>query len=198
MKLICKMVLLGVAVVPVGKAQNILMAGRAPALEAGIGYSYIDASIPSQGRLEMNGVDLLGTADFSRRFGVHVDLGYARNSNVFNSNHTADVLTYLAGPAFYPVRERNLDIYAHLLCGGARDTGVNYESDGTMLIGFVNKFAWAAGGGVQYRFSRAFALRVGVDYLRTHFFSSSILVQGQSNLRSSTSLIYTFGEGRER
>jgi opacity protein-like surface antigen len=198
MKTIYKIGLLAILFVPVAWAQNPLVAGQAPALEAGIGYSYTNASIPSQSTLGMNGVDLLGTADFSRRFGIHVDLGYARNFNAFSSGHTADMLTYLAGPAFYPIRTRNFNVYTHVLFGGARETGVNYESDGTVLTGFVNKFAWAAGGGVQYRFSRAFALRVGVDYLHTQFFNSNIVVQGQPNVRPSVSLIYTFGEGRER
>jgi opacity protein-like surface antigen len=201
MKTICKILLLAllvVCLVPMARGQNPLVAGQAPVLEAGIGYSYTNASIPSQTTLGMNGVDLLGTFDFSRRFGVHLDLGYARNFDAFNSGRTADMLTYMAGPAFYPIRKRNFNVYTHLLLGGARETGVNYESDGTVLTGYVNKFAWAAGGGVQYRLSRSFALRVGVDYLHTQFFNSNIVVQGQSNLRPSASLIYTFGEGRER
>lgn len=198
MKTICVMILLAALVVPVARGQNPLVAGKGPVLEAGIGYSYTNASIPSESTLGMNGVDLLGTADFSRRFGIHFDLGYARNFNAFSSNRSADMLTYMAGPAFYPIRKRNFNVYTHVLFGGARETGVNYESDGTILTGFVNKFAWAAGGGVQYRFSRAFALRLGVDYLHTQFFNSNVVVQGQSNLRPSVSLIYTFGEGRER
>lgn len=198
MKTICKLILLAALFVPLARGQNPLVAGQAPVLEAGIGYSYTDASIPSQSTLGMNGVDLLGIADFTRRFGIHLDLGYARNFNAFSSGHTADMLTYMGGPAFYPIRRRNFNVYTHVLFGGARETGVNYESDGTILTGFVNKFAWAAGGGVQYRFSRAFALRAGVDYLHTQFFNSNVAVQGQSNLRPGLSLIYTFGEGRER
>ncbi|HTZ49668.1 MAG TPA: outer membrane beta-barrel protein [Verrucomicrobiae bacterium] len=197
MKTIYTILLLAAIFVPVARGQNPLVAGQAPVFEAGIGYSYTDVSIPSQSTLGMNGVDLLGTADFSRHFGIHLDLGYARNFNAFNSSHTADLLTYMGGPAFYPLRKRHLNVYTHVLFGGARETGVNYESDGTVLTGYVNKFAWAAGGGVQYRFSRPFALRIGVDYLHTQFFNSNIVVQGQSNLKSGVSLIYTFGEGRE-
>jgi len=197
MKTIYKMLLLATLFLPVARGQNPLVAGQAPVFEAGIGYWYTDASIPSQSSLGMNGVDLLGTADFTRRFGIHVDLGYARNFNAFNSGHTADMLTYMGGPAFYPIRKRNLNVYTHVLFGGARETGVNYESDGTILTGYANKFAWAAGGGVQYRFSRSFAVRVGVDYLHTQFFNSNIAMQGQPNLKGGVSLIYTFGEGRE-
>jgi hypothetical protein len=85
-----------------------------------------------------------------------------------------------------------------VLLGGARETGVNFESSGQIVLGYTNRFAWAAGAGYEYRFSRAFAIRVSADYLRTSFFNSNIQVQGQSNLRPSLNLIYTFGEGREK
>ena len=195
---ILKIALLATLLAPAVHAQNPLVAGQAPVLEAGIGYSYINASIPSQSNLGMNGVDLLGSADFSPRLGIHLDLGYARNFDAFDSGHSADLLTYMAGPAFYPVRRGHFDVYTHVLFGGARETGINYQSDGAIVTGFVNKFAWAAGGGVQYRFSRSLALRVGADYLHTQFFNSNVALQGQSNLKPSISLIYTFGEGRER
>lgn len=198
MKTIYKILALTVLFMPIARGQNPVVAAQGPVLEAGIGYSYTDASIPSQSTLGMNGVDLLGTADFTRRFGIHLDVGYARNFNAFSSGHTADLLTCMAGPAFYPIRKSNLGVYTHVLFGAARETGVNYESDGTVLTGFVNRFAWAAGGGIQYRFSKSFALRAGVDYLHTEFFNANIVLQGQSNLKSGVSLIYTFGEGRER
>jgi len=199
MKTILKIVALALLLVPVAYAQGPLVAGMGPVLEAGVGYSYIDAGVPSQtNKLAMNGVDLLGTADFSRRFGIHGDLGYARNFDAYNSHHTADLLTYMAGPVFYPVRTRNLNLYAHLLLGGARETGVNFEPNGQIILGYANRFAWAGGGGAQYRISPSLAVRVGVDYLRTQFFDSSVALQGQTNLKPSVSLIYTFGEGRER
>jgi len=199
MKTILKIVALALLLVPVAYAQGPLVAGMGPVLEAGVGYSYIDAGVPSQtNKLAMNGVDLLGTADFSRRFGIHADLGYARNFDAYNSHHTADLLTYMAGPVFYPVRTRNLNLYAHLLLGGARETGVNFEPNGQIILGYANRFAWAGGGGAQYRISPSLAVRVGVDYLRTQFFDSSVALQGQTNLKPSVSLIYTFGEGRER
>ena len=37
-----------------------------------------------------------------------------------------------------------------------------------------------------------------VDYFHTSFFNANTVVQGQSNLRSVVSVVYTFHEGRER
>jgi len=199
MKTILKMLTLVVLLVPTAYAQGPLVAGMGPVLEAGVGYSYIQAGVPTQSNpLAMNGVDLLGTADFSRRFGVHLDLGYARSFDAYDSRHTADMFTYMAGPVFYPLRSRNLNVYTHLLLGGARETGVNFEPNGQIILGYANRFAWAGGAGGQYRFSPSLAVRVGVDYLRTEFFNSSVALQGQTNLKPSVALIYTFGEGRER
>jgi opacity protein-like surface antigen len=198
MRTILRAVLLFLFVAPFARAQAPPVAGVGPVIEAGVGYQYVDASIPSQtNSLGMNGVQLVGNADFSRRFGVALDLGYSRNFDAYNSGRTADILTYMAGPIFYPVRKRNWYVYTHVLLGGARETGVNFESNGQIVLGYTNRFAWAVGGGYEYRFSRSFALRFGADYLRTSFFNSNIQLTGQSNIRPSASLIYTFGEGRE-
>jgi opacity protein-like surface antigen len=191
------LLLLVILVVPTAHAQGPLVAGIAPVLEAGAGYTYIDAGVPGESKLAMNGVQLVGDADFSRRLGVQLDLGYSRNFDAYNSGRTADLLTYMAGPVFYPLRTRRLNIFAHVLLGGARETGVNFESNGQIITGYANRFAWAGGAGVQYRVSRSLSVRLGADYLRTSYFNPNVQLQGQSNIRSSATLIYTFGEGRE-
>lgn len=197
MRTILELLVLVILLAPATYAQGPVVAGIAPVLEAGVGYSYVDASTPSQGKLGMNGIQLLGNADISRRFGVAAVVGYARSFNAYSSGHSADLLTYMAGPVFYPVRKRNINVFAHLLLGGARETGVNYEANGQIVLGYANEFAWAGGAGVQYRISRTFAVRMGADYLRTKYFNSNVAVQAQTNIQPSVSLIYTFGEGRE-
>jgi opacity protein-like surface antigen len=182
---------------PAALGQRPVFAGAAAVLEAGAGYSYVDANVPSESRLGMNGVQLVANADVHQRFGAKLDLSYGRCFDAFGSGRSADMFTYMAGPVLYPLRKRNMNVYTHLLLGGARETGVNFESSGQMVLGFVNKFAWAGGAGVQYQVSRSLSLRVGADYLHTSFFNSNIMVQGQSNIRSSVNLIYTFGRNRE-
>jgi len=162
-------------------------------MEAGIGYSYVNVDVPSQNRIAMNGVDASFTADFRRRFGIRFDLGYDRASNVFDTNRHADLLTYMAGPVFYPVRRRRFSVYTHLLAGGARQTGVNFTTDGGVATGWVNRFAWAGGVGVQYRLTPAFSVRLGGDYLRTSFFNANLAYESQNNVRTAASIVYTFG-----
>jgi opacity protein-like surface antigen len=48
-------------------------------------------------------------------------------------------------------------------------------------------FATALGGGVDYRLIKFFAVRLEVDYLRTHFYSTR-----QNNLRLSPGLVFRF------
>ena len=197
MKTILKAVLLVVFIAHVAHAQGPVVAGIAPVLEAGVGYSYVDAGVPSQSRLGMNGIQLVGNADISRRFGVTAEWGYARSFDAYNSGRSADIMTYMAGPVFYAVRKQKLNVFAHVLLGAARETGINYEPNGQIVLGYTNRFAWAGGAGVQYRISRTFAIRVAGDYLRTSFFNSNVQLVAQTNIRPSVSLIYTFGEGRE-
>jgi len=194
MRTILKLSLLLFLCVPLAHAQNPLVAGTAPVLEAGLGYSYTRADVPSESSLGLNGVLLSGNADFSRYWGVKAEVGYAREGNAFSTGRSADMLTYMGGPVFYPMRRRRYNLYAEALLGAARETGVNVDSTGQLITGFVNRFAWAGGGGVQFRLFRPFSVRVGADYLHTKFFNSNIVLQGQSNLRASVSLVYTFGE----
>jgi hypothetical protein len=163
-------------------------------MEGGVGFSYVQGNVPSEGQLRMNGLQAVLNADLQRHFGLKLDVGYSRSFDAFSTGHSADLLTYMAGPVFYPVRRRKMHVYTELLAGAARQTGVNFENSGQLVMGFANEFAWAGGAGFQYRLARSFSMRVGADYLRTSFFNSNVAVQSQSNIRSSICLIYTFGE----
>ncbi len=179
------------------RAQGPVIAGVAPVFESGFGYSYVQSNIPSQGNLAMKGLLASASGDLNAHFGVKLEVGYSRSFDAFQTGRKADLLTYMAGPVLYPIRRPKFDIHAQVLVGGARETGVNFESDGTLIRGFVNHFAWAGGAGFQYRISDAFSVRPEVEYLRTSFFNSSVAIQGQTNLRPSVSFIYTFGRRRE-
>ena len=178
------------------RAQGPVIAGVAPVFEGGIGYSYVKSSVPSQGNLAMKGILVSASGDLNAHFGAKLEVGYSRSFDAFQTGRVADILTYMGGPVFYPVRRRKFDFHAQVLVGGARETGVNFENDGTLVRGFVNHFAWAGGAGFQFRMSEALSLRPEVEYLRTSFFNSNVAIQGQTNLRTTLNLIYTFGRGR--
>ena len=101
----------------------------------------------------MKGIVVSASGDLNSRFGAKLVVGYSRSPDAFQTGRVADVLTYMGGPVFYPVRRSKFDIHAQVLVGGARETGVNFENDGTLVRGYVNHFAWAGGVGFQYRVS---------------------------------------------
>jgi hypothetical protein len=171
-------------------------AGGAPVIEGGIGYSYVRANVPSQGDIAMNGLVASASGDFNVHFGARLEAGYSRAFDAFQTGRAADVLTYMGGPVIYPIRRHRFSIYAEVLAGGARETGVNFESDGTLIRGYVNHFAWAVGGGAQFQVAPGLSMRVGADDFRTSFFNYNVAIQGQSNLRTSVSAVYTFGQRR--
>jgi len=179
------------------RAQGPVIAGVAPVFEGGIGYSYVKSTVPSQGNLAMKGVVASASGDLNSHFGAKLEVGYSRSFDAFQTGRAADILTYMGGPVFYPIRRRKFDFHAQVLAGGARETGVNFENDGTLVRGFVNHFAWEGGAGFQFRMSEALSMRPEVEYLRTSYFNSNVAIQGQTNLRTTLNLIYTFGRRRE-
>ena len=195
MKTMCKfwllLVVLGFAAQ--ARAQETVIAGVAPVIEEGIGYTYLKSTVPSQGSLTMRGILLSGSADLNSHFGAKLAVGYSRTSDAFQTGRSADLLTYMIGPVFYPVRHSRFSIHVQALVGGARETGVNFESDGTLVRGYVHHLAWAGGMGFQYRISPGLSLRPEVEYLSTSYFDSTVSIKRQVNLRPALSLMYTFG-----
>jgi hypothetical protein len=163
-------------------------------INASLGYSFTSMEVPSVSRIELSGIDAAFTIDVVPRLGARVDIGYARTSDVFNSGKHSDILSYLAGPIFYPVRNRKLAVFVQGLFGAARVTGAVPVSGGGFLTGYANQFACAVGTGAEYRVHDSIGFRFGADYLHTRYTDPSLVIRGQSNLRFTGSLVYFFGK----
>jgi len=149
-------------------------------------------------RLGLNGADASAEADFLKRIGIKLDVGYARAWNAFGSGRPSDVLNYLGGPVVHLSRREGFAAYVQGLVGGARIKGPVPLTGGTFGSGYANKLSYGGGLGVEYRFSGALAFRVGGDYLHTAFFSSSETLQGQTDFRAVASIVYYFRSGSGR
>jgi opacity protein-like surface antigen len=193
----CMVVWCGFLAVPRAVGQGPVFSGTGPEIEAHGGFEYIGQQVPTATRVPMYGVNSGLTVGLLKRLGVRLDLGYARAGNVFDSGYHSDILTYIAGPVFYPVRTQRLSPYVQLLVGGARVTGATPNGQGGFVRGYANELSWAGGGGVEIRTSRKFALRVGADYLHTSYFDPTLSVAGQGNIRAVMSFTYYLG-GRRR
>jgi opacity protein-like surface antigen len=175
-----------------------VIAGSGPTVKASVGYAYYSLSVPSSSRVNLSGVETTLTADFLHRLGATADFSYVRASDVLGTGHHADVLSYLAGPVFYPTQHGRLTTYVHGLIGAARVTGVSPYSGTGYATGYVNKFSWALGGGVEFQVSRSVAFRGGGDYLRTEFFALGSTIRRQNNFRTACSIVYVLWQHPER
>ena len=175
-------------------------AGRSSLMNVAIGYSYVNSPDSASQRMGLNGWDVDLTMRVSSRLGVRGDLARTRSSHVPGMPGSAALTSYLAGPVFYPTNSQGrLVPYVHLLLGGARVTGPVPVSGGFLVGGWLERSAWAFGGGVDYQLSAAFALRGGVDFLRAQYYGPSLTPRGQSNVRATASIVYLFRAlGRRR
>jgi opacity protein-like surface antigen len=168
-------------------------AGRSKTVDVSLGYSYVSSGESFSNRMGLKGADASFTIGYSR-LGIRADFGYVRAANVLGTGRHSDVLSYLAGPVFYLTSRRRFDTYIHVLAGGARVSGpVRINSGGILLGGWATGYAWAVGGGVDYWFSDSLAIRTGVDYLRTAYYDSTLAIRGQSNIRTTATVVYFFG-----
>jgi len=169
-----------------------IAAGYASSLSLNAGYSVTGLNTPSSLGAALSGVDTGVSIDFRSHFGAQLDLDYGSTSNFLNSGHSLTQFSYLVGPTFRFSSTNRLHPHLHFLVGGARTSGAAPNGSGGFVAGYVNYPAWAAGGSLEYPFSRRWGVRVSMDYMRTYFFDSSVTVRGQSGLRLSTSLVYYF------
>jgi opacity protein-like surface antigen len=170
-----------------------IAAAKGKTIEVALGYSYVSKAENQSQRLGLRGADASFTIGFSR-LGIKADLGYVRASNVMGTGRHNDVFSYLVGPVFHPTAHRSFDTYVHALVGGARVSGPILTNNGLILFGgWTTGYAWAFGGGVEYWVTDSAAIRTGADYMRTAFYDSTLVVRGQSNLKTTASVVYYFG-----
>jgi len=175
-------------------AQSRLETGAHPAFtgpdyDVSVGYTYLTMAIPAAGYVNLNGLDVSGRVDLKPRWGAILDSNYVRTPNVLGTKHDGYLLSFYSGPVFYPVDHGNTRAFVHVLAGVGVVDGAVPASD-TEYHGWLSRFSYAVGGGVEHSVSGPFAVRVNGDYLRTAFFNSVGAVQPQNNFRVTTSLVF--------
>ena len=175
-------------------AQGPKITATGPSMDLSVGYEYFNLALKPQ-RANLNGLDTTFTVNFRPRWGVQLDVAYARGSNVNGTTHHGDVLTYMGGPVFYISRGNHLSTFAHVLGGGARISGILISPLG-ITRGYINDPAVAFGGGAEYQLSPRWAVRGSADYVRASFLTSATTFGGLSNFRAVASIVYQFGANR--
>jgi hypothetical protein len=165
-------------------------AASRPVYEVSAGYTCLNLAMPSASRVTIDGGDANIVVHFTSRLGATVDSSYARSGSVFNTGHGGSVLNFLAGPVFYSVGRRRVQMFVHGLAGVSRVDSATPISATSYIGGSVTRFSYAVGGGVEYDISRVFGVRGGADYLRTTFIDKTAAMQHQYNLRIVVGLVY--------
>jgi len=169
-----------------------------PAYDVSVGYTYLSLAVPAAGRVNLNGLDVSGCVALSPRWGATVDSSYLRASNVLGTPHDGYLLSFHGGPVFYPVEHGNTRMFVHALAGAALVDGAVPKSETDYFHGWLARFSYAIGGGIEHSVSGPFAVRLSGDYLRTAFYNSAGAVQPQSNLQVAVSVVFRLKERQHR
>jgi len=180
--------LLGLMLVQSAMAQNRIkpetpVSAYSPTFDIGCGYTFLSSSMPTAGQVQFNSVEASARANFLPHWGVALDFGYVRTSDVLNTGHQGYIMTFLGGPVFYPMAHGRTRPFLHALVGAGLVDGAVPLSDNAYLHGWVERPAYAFGGGIERSVMGAFALRGAGEYLRTAYAYSISTVRAQNSLR---------------
>jgi len=156
------------------------MAQQQPTAEIAGGYSYVRVN-SSVGSINGNGGSGSLAYNPNSWFGIVGDLGGYHFSK---SGASGNVFSYLFGPRLSYRKNEWITPFAQVLFGGARATAA-FSSTGVSQ----NKFAMTAGGGLDYKASRHFAIRV----IQAEYFMTRFAGERQNNARISTGIVLRIG-----
>jgi hypothetical protein len=182
----------------------------APRFELFVGYSYLQAvpKLAAGNRLVwLNGGSASVAFNVNRHLGLVADFGAYTNSQmqftgaytstVDVNNSNVAVLTYLFGPRYSFRNYDRITPFAQVLFGGVRANLVTLTgcTSSCTLLPAQDSFSMTAGGGLDLRVHRHFAIRIiQAEYLMTRFASYTTGTTGaQNDMRLSAGLVYRFG-----
>jgi outer membrane protein OmpA-like peptidoglycan-associated protein len=186
-----------------------------PRVELFVGYSYLRAiPAPAVGNrlMWMQGGSTSLALNFNRYLGIVGDFGAYRNSQMrFQGGYgsTVDVdnpnvllnnvgaFSYLFGPRISFRNHSRVTPFVQALFGEmhANEVALWNCTFSCTLLPSEDTFAWAAGGGLDVRVRRHFAIRlIQAEYLMTRFPDYSTgLTSSQNDIRLSSGIVFRFG-----
>jgi opacity protein-like surface antigen len=168
-----------------------------PRWEIFAGYTYARASIVVSGApFNMNGGSGSIAYNLSNWFGLVGDVGVIHQGKVAGNPLSLTVTTYDFGPRLSWRNRTHLTPFVQILIGGGHPGGTLYTTSlGTGLapLGTSNDFNFTAGGGLDWKVSHRFSIRLAqAEYLHTQFLNAHDNSQG--SFRFSTGVVFSFGK----
>ena len=161
--------------------------------EVGVDYNFVHTNAPPGqcGCFSMQGGDAWAGWFFTDHFSVVAQGAVQHASNINGTAASLTLVSYMAGPRVSFRETHRVVPFAQVLFGGSHASGLLTPSPTTGLSGTANAFAFAAGGGVDFKLSRMFSIRaIQADYFYTRFDNGGN--QHQNNLRISAGLYLHF------
>lgn len=181
-----------------------------PKVELFLGYSYVRA-VPEYEAgnriVDLNGGSASLAYNFNRYLGIVADVGGYDDSKVqlagrrpyVVADSSGTAYSFLAGPRLSFRGNRRLTPFAQALFGEARASDVTISSGcagvGCTVLPEETKFAFTAGGGLDYRLHHHLSLRlIQAEYLMTNFEDHSTgKSASQNDERFSSGIVFRFG-----
>jgi opacity protein-like surface antigen len=157
-------------------------------LDIALQYDTLSANSVTGNRFWMQGGSLQVHGLLHRGFGLVGDLSGEHTSNIHNTGVDLDMVTALVGPRYtWQPKKRSFSGYGQILVGEAN--GFNSTFPGpTGATSSAGNYAYQLGGGVDYRVSRSWSIRIAhLDWLRTQLSNST--TQTQNNLRIGAGVV---------
>jgi hypothetical protein len=171
------------------RATELAPAVAGPTYDLSVGYANLTMAMPSAQHVNLSGLDVGGTAELTSRWGAMLDSTYVRTSDFLATGHPGYQLSFLGGPVFYPFDHGSTRLSVHALAGAALVDGAVPINAADYFHGWLARFSYAAGGGIEHALSGPFGVRVQADYLHSAFFNAQGAVRPQGNLRLTVSLV---------
>jgi hypothetical protein len=163
-------------------------------LDVFLGYSYVHVSFTSTtgfGTQNLNGADIFDSYRLKPWLHMVADFGLAgagyRASCIIGIRARGTQTAFLLGPRFVLPIGRTAP-FVEVLFGVAHASTWLFDTSGKQT-----DFAWAFGGGFDYRLTTHLALRpLQLEFLRTNFFELQDGKLTQNDFRASTGIVFRF------
>jgi opacity protein-like surface antigen len=166
-----------------------VLAQEAPRAEIFGGYQFTRASTGVSGidNFNLNGWDAAVSGYFNRYLGVTGDFSGTYGGKIQGIDLHSHLYTYMFGPVVRVANKGPFQPFAHVLFGGAH-VSASVSEPGFSGSGSDSGFAWAAGGGLDFKAVPLISIRVAqFDFLQTHISGES-----QNNFRYSAGVVLRF------
>lgn len=171
-------------------------AAKGPEYNLAVGYSHLIMNFSGKPTVNLSGAEASATVYGTPHWGASLDSSYVRAPRDAGSGHGSYVFSVLTGPVFVPAQNTNTRFLIRALAGVTLvDSSVPVNQ--LYYRGWLARFSWAVGTGLERNLSGPLATRFNVDYLPARFMSTSGIIQPQNNIRLSGMLVFRFAAGRQ-